>query len=58
MKNKNHIALGIIFGTGLGIILGVALNNTAIGLPIGAEAGVAIGVALSLNSKKCKPKDS
>lgn len=44
MKKKNYIALGIIFGTGLGIIMGIAVKNTAIGLPI--------GVALRLNSKK------
>ena len=61
MKN-NYIALGLIFGTGVGIIFGVATSNLAIGISIGLGAGIALGAALESilrNQKnKCEIKKS
>lgn len=59
MKN-NHIALGLIFGVGIGITFGVATNNLAIGLSMGIGAGIALGAAFGSYVKKrnCENKDT
>lgn len=55
MKN-NYTALGLIFGAGMGICLGVVTDNLAIGLSIGAGAGLALGTAFGAAVKREKRK--
>ncbi|MGB0895810.1 MAG: hypothetical protein ACPGU9_05585 [Flavobacteriaceae bacterium] len=55
MKN-NYIALGLIFGTGIGISTGVATNNLAIGLSIGIGASLALGAAMKNEKRKCEER--
>ena len=45
MKN-NYIALGLIFGAGIGLSAGVLTNNLAIWLSIGAGTGLVLGAGL------------
>lgn len=62
MKTKKNVwvfialALGVAYGTSLGI----ALDNTAIGVAIGSGVAVTFTIAISLmypKKKKCTPKD-
>ena len=54
MKNK-YIALGLVFGAGIGLCIGILTNNIAIGLVLGAGVGLVFGTAIKsgshLNSK-------
>jgi len=45
MKN-NYVALGLIFGAGIGLSVGVLTDNLAIWFSIGAGTGLALGVGL------------
>lgn len=45
MKN-NYIALGLIFGAGIGLSIGVLTESLAIWLSIGAGAGLVLGAGL------------
>lgn len=54
-ENKS-IALGICFGSGIGIFLGALLGNVALGLGAGGSLGVV--VALILQVKKNMDKTS
>ena len=51
MKNK-YIALGLVFGAGIGLCIGILTNNIAIGLSLGAGAGLVLGAALGTSVKK------
>jgi hypothetical protein len=51
MKNKN-IILGVLFGTGIGLIIGILTSNIAIGLSLGAGAGLVLGAAFRTGDKK------
>jgi len=42
MKNK-HLTLGIIFGAGIGLCIGVVTNSIAISLPLGTGIGLIFG---------------
>ena len=42
MKNK-YISLGIVFGAGIGLCIGVLTNNIAIGTSLGAGVGLVFG---------------
>lgn len=46
----NYVALcmmvGMMLGAGLGLVFGVALDNTALGIPLGAGAGMTVGLSL------------
>ena len=42
MKNK-YLALGLIFGGGIGLCIGVATTSIAISLPLGAGTGLIFG---------------
>lgn len=44
--NNNYIALGLVFGAGIGLSVGVLTDNLAICLSIGAGAGLALGAGL------------
>jgi len=44
MKNKFR-ALGLVFGTGIGLCVGILIDNIAIGLSLGAGAGLVFGFA-------------
>ena len=48
-KTTNHkslgLALGLLFGAGLGTVLSVALDNPAF-IGVGAGAGISIGLAI------------
>jgi len=39
MKNKN-ITLGVLFGAGIGLIIGILTNSIATGLSLGAGLGL------------------
>jgi hypothetical protein len=51
MKNKN-ITLGVLFGAGIGLIIGILTNSVAIGLSLGAGVGLVLGAALANGDKK------
>ena len=51
MKN-NYKTLGLIFGAGIGLCIGVLTNNIAIGLSLGAGVGLVLGAALGTSVKK------
>ena len=51
MKNK-YIALGLVFGAGIGLCTGILTDNIAIGISLGAGAGLVLGVALGTKLKK------
>jgi len=44
MKNK-HITLGLVFGAGIGLCIGIVTNNIEIGLSLGAGVGLVLGAA-------------
>ena len=45
MRN-NNISLGLIFGAGIGLSVGVLTDNLAIWFSIGAGTGLALGAGL------------
>lgn len=45
MKNKNKI-LGLTFGAGLGLCIGILTDNIAIGLALGAGVGLVFGAKI------------
>ena len=61
MKN-NYIALGLIFGAGIGLSVGVLTDNLSIYLSMGAGAGLVLGAGIDAYLKKgrkdCKVKKS
>lgn len=57
MKKTNYIALGMIFGGGIGMLFGAALNQIAIGLPIGAGIGMLVGLVLQKKYPNCNTKN-
>jgi len=57
MKKTNYIALGMVFGGGLGIVFGAALNHIEYGLPIGTGIGMLLGLLLQKKGEKCTTKD-
>ncbi|CAM1363493.1 hypothetical protein [Tenacibaculum xiamenense] len=50
MKN-NYVSLGLIFGAGIGISIGVLTDNLPIFLSIGTGAGLALGAGLEAYAK-------
>ncbi len=44
MKNK-LITLGLVFGAGIGLCIGIVTNNIEIGLSLGAGVGLVLGAA-------------
>ena len=46
------MGLGIAIGSGLGVALGVVLEQIGSGIPIGVGLGVAIGAVLDAKAKK------
>lgn len=47
-KNKNsgnRIALGVTFGSALGVVFGIVFKNISFGIAMGASFGAALGVA-------------
>jgi len=44
MKNK-HITLGLVFGAGIGLFIGVLTNSISIGLSFVAGVGLVLGAA-------------
>ena len=42
------VALGLVAGTGLGIIAGVFLNEIALGTALGSGAGLVVGAVADL----------
>jgi len=55
MKNK-QIALGVLFGAGIGLCVGILTNSISIALPLGAGAGLVLGAALGIGVKKDQKK--
>lgn len=51
MKNR-YITLGLVFGAGIGLCIGILANNIAIGLSFGAGVGLVLGSALGTGVKK------
>lgn len=51
MKNKN-IALGLVFGAGMGLCIGILINSIAISLSLGTGAGLVLGTTLAAGVKK------
>ena len=49
MKNK-RVTLGLIFGTGIGLLIGVLTDNIGTYLALGAGVGLALGISFK---KKC-----
>jgi F0F1-type ATP synthase membrane subunit c/vacuolar-type H+-ATPase subunit K len=50
MKNNNK-KLGLVFGAGIGLCIGILTNNIAIGLSLGAGAGSVLGITLGTSVK-------
>ena len=46
------LALGLIFGAGIGVAIGAATDQVGTWLPIGVGAGIAIGAGLSRRAKR------
>ena len=46
-KDNRMMGAGVAIGAGLGIALGVAMDNIGVGVAIGVGGGIAIGSALS-----------
>ncbi len=42
---KKKLILGIIFGAGIGLCVGILTNNIALGLALGAGAGLVLASA-------------
>ncbi|MCR9245403.1 MAG: hypothetical protein NXI31_10250 [bacterium] len=42
-KGSNRLGYGLCLGTGVGVALGVTLDNIAMGIAIGVGVGVALG---------------
>ena len=61
MRN-NNISLGLIFGAGIGLSVGVLTDNFAIYLSMGAGAGLVLSAGIDTYLKKgrkdCKVKKS
>jgi hypothetical protein len=61
MKN-NYVTLGLIFGAGIGLSVGVLTESLAIWLSIGAGAGLTLGAGLETylkgKSRDCKVRKS
>ncbi len=55
MKNK-HLKLGLIFGAGIGLCIGILTNNIAIGLCLGSGVGLVLGTTLGTGVKKKNKK--
>lgn len=51
MKNKN-IVIGLVFGAGIGLCIGILINSIAIGLSLGTGAGLVLGATLETAAKK------
>ncbi len=52
VENENkEVALGICFGTGLGIVAGALLGNVPLGLSAGGVLGIVAGVFVSYYKK-------
>ncbi len=51
MRNNNR-SLGLIFGAGIGLSIGVLTDNLAPYLSIGAGAGLVLGAGIDANLKK------
>jgi len=51
MKNR-YKTLGLVFGAGIGLCIGIMTNSLAIGISLGAGAGLALGAALETSAKK------
>lgn len=45
MKNK-HKLLGLIFGAGIGLCLGILIDNIALGVSLGAGVGLVFGATV------------
>ncbi|WP_199912799.1 hypothetical protein [Aquimarina aquimarini] len=57
MKNK-YIKLGLIFGAGIGLCIGILINNIAIGISLGAGVGLVFGSALGGTAYKKNNKQN
>ena len=51
---KKKLTLGLIFGAGIGLCIGILTNSISIALPLGAGAGLVLGAALVNGVKKKK----
>ncbi|MFC1957629.1 hypothetical protein ACFLX0_02310 [Chloroflexota bacterium] len=47
-----YMGIGMVFSSGIGVALGVAMPSIAIGIPIGLGIGIAVGSALDAKAKK------
>ncbi|NLP28765.1 MAG: hypothetical protein GX370_08425 [Clostridia bacterium] len=57
-EENKYVALGICFGSGIGIFLGALFNNVMMGLSAGGVLGVIAGVTIgSLKEKKKKSQE-
>ncbi|NLZ47502.1 MAG: hypothetical protein GX895_01735 [Clostridiales bacterium] len=52
-ENK-YVALGICFGSGLGIFIGALFNNVMLGLSAGGVLGIIFGVTIGMLKEKKK----
>ncbi|MFC1870530.1 hypothetical protein ACFLYE_04615 [Chloroflexota bacterium] len=47
-----YMGIGMVFGSGIGVALGAAMDGVGPGIPLGVGIGMAIGVALDAKAKK------
>ena len=47
-----YMGIGMVFGSGIGVALGAAMDTVGSGIPIGIGIGVAIGTVLDAKAKK------
>lgn len=52
VTNGYYMGIGMVFGSGIGVALGAAMDSVGSGIPIGVGIGVAIGAALDAKAKK------
>ena len=51
---NNNKALGLVFGAGIGLCIGMVTNSIAIGISLGASAGLVLGATFGTAVKKEK----
>ncbi|MFC1847381.1 hypothetical protein ACFLW5_01015 [Chloroflexota bacterium] len=47
-----YMGIGMVFGSGIGVALGAAMETTGSGIPLGVGIGMGIGAALDAKAKK------
>lgn len=52
MKDQDYVNKGIIFGSGIGVVVGILTDNIALGIALGTALGITIGAAFKEKEEK------